>query len=210
MEEQQFFKNLLEKTREVFLTSKTYSLYGDRNWNFAVCETPIKKKTGVFFGLNWGGDDTNTQSEYPKISKERNWNFISHSRQYFRNFLHSEIEQLNYSNLCFFRSPKAYQIHKDDWELVIPLFKEYIDYINPPWSLLLGNIENLGNRYLTEKVTIKVWDKKHSRSAFGYTGCLFGIYPFAAVPHPQARISAETRQAIWNSVVKGNKNFKTN
>jgi len=56
MEERQFFGYLLDKTGKVFLQSKTYSLYGDKNWNFAVCETPIQKGTGVFFGLNWGGD----------------------------------------------------------------------------------------------------------------------------------------------------------
>jgi len=96
MDEKTFFKNLLEKTKEVFLTSQTYKEHGEKNWNYAVCDTPIQKNTGIFFGLNWGGSDINTQSVYPEFIEDRNWNFATHSMAYLREFLGKEIEQLNY------------------------------------------------------------------------------------------------------------------
>lgn len=148
MDERQFFDHMLDKTRQVFHRSKTYDNYGDKNWNFAICETPIQKNTGIFFGLNWGGKDIDTQSEYPVADKKRNWNFVSHSRRYFREYLKTEIEQLNYSNLCFFRSPKVQQIEDSDWDLAIPLFKDYVDYINPPWTLILGKPNQLWKDHL--------------------------------------------------------------
>ena len=201
--EEQFFYDLLAKTREVFHQSKTYKIHGDKNWNFAVCETPIQKGKGVFFGLNWGGDDVDVQTEYPKAEQERNWNFVSHSRRYFRDHLNTEIEVLNYSNLCFFRSPKAIKIHNDDWELAIHLFKEYVDYIEPPWTLFLGSPKYLEKNHVTEKNPIVVLNKKNNRNVNGYIGRLFGIYPFGSVPHPQAHISTEARHEIWQKVIDG-------
>ena len=87
MDDKQFFNYLLNKTRLVFHKSSTYKKYGDKNWNFAICETPIQKRTGIFFGLNWGGDNIDVQTIYPDLQKERNWNFVSHSRRYFRDYL---------------------------------------------------------------------------------------------------------------------------
>ena len=208
MKEREFFNHMLDKTQKVFYKSSTFVKYGDKNWNFAVCDTPIQKNTGVFFGLNWGGKDIDTQSKYPDANKARNWNFISHSRRYFREFLNAEIEQLNYSNLCFFRSPEAVIIEKDDWSLAIPLFKDYVDYINPPWTLMLGKPNHLWNDHLSNHNTIKIWDSKNNKNVHGYTGLLFGKYPFGAVPHPQANISTKVRKAIWQSVVKENNEFK--
>ena len=208
MDERQYFDYLLNKTRLVFHKSSTYKKYGEKNWNFAICETPIQKGKGIFFGLNWGGDDVDVQTEYPKEDKERNWNFVSHSRRYFREYLKTEIEELNYSNLCFFRSPTAYKIHNDDWALAIPLFHEYVDYIKPPWTLLLGSPDYLGHEYLKNKKTFTKWDSKNNIYVHGYIGTLFGKYPFGAVPHPQAHISTEARKAIWQCVVKDNDNFE--
>ena len=208
MDEKQFFNYLLNKTRLVFHKSSTYRKYGDKNWNFAICETPIQKSKGIFFGLNWGGDNIDVQTKYPDLQKERNWNFVSHSRRYFRDYLNTEIEQLNYSNLCFFRSLYAHQIEHDNWSLAIPLFQEYVDYIKPPWTLLLGNIEQLKQNHISNQKPITVWDSKNKLNVHGCTGILFGKYPFGAVPHPQAHISTEARHAVWQSVVKYNDNFK--
>jgi len=208
MDERTFFNYLLNKTQIAFFKSSTFKKYGDKNWNFAICETPIQKETGIFFGLNWGGENINPQSEYPVSDKKRNWNFVSHSRRYFREYFNLEIEQLNYSNLCFFRSPNAHQIEHDDWALAIPLFQQYVDYINPPWTLLLGSPDYLEHEHIQNKKTITEWDSRNHQNVHGYTGKLFGKYPFGAVPHPAARISTEARKTIWHQVVEVNNNFK--
>jgi len=208
MTEIEFFDHLLDKTQKVFFKSNTFKKHGDKNWNFAICDTPIKKKTGIFFGLNWGGNDIDAQSVYPLAEKDRNWNFFSHSRNYFLEFLNTDIEQLNYTNLRFFRSPKVKQIEPTDWDKAIPLFQEYVDYINPPWTLMLGKPNHLWNDHISNHNTIKKKDNKTNRNMYGYTGILFGKYPFGAVPHPQAKISTETRKEIWQSVIKDNAKYE--
>ncbi len=202
MNEIDFFNHMLERTKAAFLQSKTLEKYPNENWNYAICDTPIRKKTGIIFGLNWGGKDHNPQSKYPEAIKTRDWPFITHSEWYFKEFLHTTIDQLNYSNLCFFRSPSMNQIVKSDWDLAILLFKEYVEFIDPPWLLMLGKPVYLGNSYLTNKTTIKQTDINNRKNVYGYYGTLFNKYPIVSVPHPQARISTESRKDIWKQVIE--------
>jgi hypothetical protein len=203
MNEINFFNHLLDETKKVFLESETRKHNPNENWNYAICDTPIQKGKGLFFGLNWGGNDKNAQSAYPDAIKERDWNFINNSRSYFREFFKLEIENLNYSNLCFLRTPNAFKLHPSDWKLTIPLFQEYVEYINPPWTLMLGKPVPLWDHHLEPKSFFLVDDKKNNRKVYGYSGLLFGKYPFGAVPHPQARVSKEARMEIWKKVSKG-------
>jgi hypothetical protein len=201
MEEKEFFEQLLDKTQIAFFKSETFKKNGDKNWNYAICDTPIQEGKGIFFGLNWGGKDIDVQTAYPEADKKRNWNFISKSRPYFRDYIQAEIEGLNYSNLCFFRSPKFKDLHPSDWSLVIPLFQEYVDYINPPWALMLGKPSPLWANHLTNKIEYHVFDKKYKKKVYGYNAFIFQKYPFGAVPHPQARVSNEARKEIWEKVI---------
>lgn len=51
MTEEEFFHQLLSKTRDTFLKSKPYQKFQDKNWNSAICETPLQKNNELFFGL---------------------------------------------------------------------------------------------------------------------------------------------------------------
>ena len=199
-EEEIFFYDLLNKTEEKFKASATRKKYPNENWNFAICDTPIQKGKGLFFGLNWGGDDINQQTVYPPKEKDRNWKFITQSRPYFKNYFKERIENLNYSNLCFFRSPDIEHFESSDWGLAIPLFREYVNYIKPAWTLMLGKPNHLKTEIENFK-RHEVINKSNNRRVFGYTGKLFGKYPFGSVPHTESQISSEARHAIW-SIVK--------
>ncbi|RYC51858.1 hypothetical protein [Flagellimonas olearia] len=198
--EERFFHQLMGKTRALFLKSKTFEKHQDKNWNSAICETPIQISKGLFFGLNWGGNNIGQQTTYPEKHRKRDWQFISHSRKYFREYLNSEIEDLNYSNFCFFRTPKAHQLENTDWELAYPLFKEYVDFINPPWTLMLGKSNYALSQHISSKQEFSVWDDVNKKTVYGYTGILFSKYPLGAVPHPQARISSDARNEIWKTI----------
>lgn len=204
MDNEKFFYKLLEETKAVFERSPVYKFQKEhaKNWNYAVCETPIQQNKGLVFGLNWGGNDIGAQTKYPRFNKERNWNFMSSSAAYFRDYLNvNNIEEVNYSNLCFFRSPKIKDLKTEDWELSLPLFKKYVEFVNPTWTVLLGKkgISILNNRGLLSD--LKRVEKKGAKNrSFGYTGLLFGSYPFYCVPHPQARIESVVREAIWNDL----------
>lgn len=206
MEEIQFFNDLLRDTWQVFRESpiKQYQDREKKNWNYAICETPIQKGKGLIFGLNWGGEnDYPAQKNYPSINKgKRNWPFISTSRKYFKKHIGIEsINQINYSNLCFFRSPKIKYLKERDWELALPLFEKYVNYIKPTWTLMLGNtgINYLGN-HLTITDRIKVNGK--GRKVKGYKGVLFGKYKFKCVPHPNNYRfnSSEKIDELWAKV----------
>lgn len=202
--EEQFFYDLLEKTNKVFEHSATRKKHIDQNWNFAICETPIKKGEGLVFGLNWGGDNINQQTVYPPSRRKdgRKWKFVTHSRKYFKEYFQVEIEDLNYSNLCFFRSPNMDKFVYSDWELGIPLFKEYVDFVHPSWCLMLGDPSPLKGKYVEDFKKEEVLNEKGNRKVYGYTGLLFGEYPFGCVPHPGAHISSNSRNEIWEKVRK--------
>ena len=172
-------------------------------WNFGICETPIQKGKSVILGLNWGGDDYPPQKSYPILEKERDWSFIRSSMPYLTKYLGiNEIQEINYTNLCFFRSENISVLESKDWELSFPLLNTYVNYINPPWILLLGTtgfkiLKN--NQLITEDLRIEVQDK--NRKVLGFRGLLFSQYKFMCVPHSQAHLSNNARNKIWRKVI---------
>lgn len=207
MDDRQFFMDLLKETDKVFQMTpiKAYQDKHNKNWNYAICETPFHKGQGLIFGLNWGGDNHNPQSEYPKTDKEeRNWNFINNSRRYFDKYLHVQnIGNINYSNLCFFRSPEIKYLKWADWELSMSLFKKYVDRVKPAWTVLLGNT---GVPILTHfehlEVVSKIEVKGKKKRTYGYKGILFNEHPFYCVPHPQAKIATDVRNEVWDKLFR--------
>lgn len=207
MTEQDFFHQLLKETEKVFLTSPIYKYQKEhnKNWNFAVCDTPIKKGKGLVFGLNWGGDDKDAQTVYPPEKRERKWNFMGSSKKYFKSYLNIEaIDDINYSNLCFFRSSNLKPLVAADWKASLPLFQKYVAFIEPEWTVMLGNtgVKILqDNALLTDLVKVK-FERKRGLS-YGYKAKLFGKYPLYCVPHPQAQISSEVRKGLWEKMFEG-------
>jgi len=200
MNGEDFFYDLLKKTEVVFKQSATRKMYPEENWNFAICETPIQKGKGLFFGLNWGGDNIDQQSVYPPKHKDRNWKFVTQSRPFFKEYFDADIEDLNYSNLCFFRSPDMNSFEGSDWDLALPLFKEYVDFVEPSWSLMLGKPPSRLNNHIKGYERHVVINESNDRRVFGYTGKLFGAIPFGSVPHTESQISTEARHEIWSKV----------
>ncbi len=192
------FYDLLDKTATVFEDPSNGLRLEGKNWNYAICDTPIQKGAGVFFGINWGGNDINAQSTHPPKYKERDWSFINHCRTYIDWHFGEEIENLNYTNACFFRSPDVNSLPDNAIDLSRPLFEEYIRKITPPWILMIGKPHRLGDDWKQRK-RIEVFDETTNRRAFGYTGTLFG-YPFGSVPYYTQAMSNEVRNEIWTLV----------
>jgi hypothetical protein len=200
-EEEQFFSGLLDKTRMVYETSPVYKKHGaNKNWHYAICDTPIVKGKGVFFGLNWGGKDHKAQTVHPTEDYIRDWPLAKHANHYLDKHFDIGLSQLNYSNLCFFRTPTAKYLSYQDWQLSIPLFQEYVEYISPPWAIMLGSPEILSESQFTQRKRFEFKAANVKRRSFAYVGLLFGKYPFGAVPHSSARCSPETHSNLWSQM----------
>jgi hypothetical protein len=206
MDEKDFFYYLLKKTETAFLKSDIYNyqIKNNKNWNYAVCDTQIKKNKGIILGLNWGGDNKNPQSVYPQKNKKRNWRFFNNITSFFKSHLNiTSIEEINYYNLCFYRTPKIEYLKSSDWEQSISLTNEYIRYISPPWIVLLGKtgfskLKTL--KFISEIERFEIQDKKNR--VFGYKAKLHTKFDLYCVPHPQARVSKQARIKIWDSLFK--------
>ena len=198
---EEFFKELLTETEKQFLLSPIYQKYSGK-WSYSVCGTRIVRSKGIIFGINWGGsEDSKPQLTMP-TEKENilEYNFIRRSKTNLEKQWSLDFKQFNfnYSNLCFFRTPKQNYLTKGDYDLSLKLFKRYVDYIQPPWLLSIGvtNIDVLKEFSLISNL------KEHSgcQNKFkGYSGKLWDFNLFS-VPHPGAHIKSEVRQSIWEEV----------
>ena len=200
--EHQFFAELLSDTEKQFKQSPVYQkqLKQGKNWNYAVCATPIQRERGILFGINWGGDDNQPQIQIPSGEDIVDYTFVKQNRNNLEkvglNF--TEIN-FNYTNLCFFRTPKANLLMEDDFRLSLPLFERYVRYINPPWLLSIGekNIKIL-NRFKLLREIDPHYD--HHRKFKGHSALLWNWNVFSA-PHSQAKMTNKARQTIWDKLV---------
>lgn len=210
MKAEAFFNLLKDRTKEAFYSApiRLKQIDEGSEWNFSICETPIQIKKGIIAGLNWGvekGKKYTIQKEYPKIDKdERTWPFVSSTRKYFKEYLKiNSVNDINYTNICFFRSPDISYLTTKDWELAIPLFKAYVKHIKPPWILLIGNtgMDHMASDLEEVKqITIKGEKKR----IIGYKAILFGEYYLRCLPHPNSYrfYSSNDVNKIWKAVCR--------
>lgn len=198
-----FFAELLTDTERQFHKSPVYQkqLKLGKQWNYAVCATPIQIDKGVIFGINWGGaDNFSPQTDMPSGEGISDYHFIKQSRQFLEKHWGLDIAAINfnYANLCFFRTPKENILSADDYKFSLPLFEKYIRYINPPWLLSIGatNLKVLDNFGVLKNVQ-RHFDKQNKFK--GHSGQLWEWNIFS-VPHPSAHLTSESRQTIWETV----------
>lgn len=201
----EFFYHLLAETKGQFEKSQVFrkqTMLG-RKWNYSICATPIQKEKGVIFGINWGAPrEFEPQTAMPTGEKILPNRFLQQSKLLLENNLGLKIQSVNfnYTNLCFFRSPKADDLTRADFELSLPLFEKYIRFINPPWLLSIGgtNLKVL-NRFGALSNIRRHFDNQNKFK--GHSGKLWE-YDIFSVPHPSARLTKESRQTIWTSVTQ--------
>lgn len=200
-----FFAELLIDTDEQFRRSPVYrkQLQLGRQWNYAICATPISQGNGIIFGINWGGvDNYPPQTVIPTGEDIADYHFIRQSRQYLEKHWQLDISNINfnYTNLCFFRTPMERDLSGDDYKLSLPLFEKYVRYINPPWLLSIGgtNLKMLDGFGLLKNIQ-RHFDNENKFK--GHSAQLWD-YSIFSVPHPTARLTTDSRQTIWTKVTE--------
>jgi hypothetical protein len=201
MNKQDCFKSLLIETERAY----NQSSLKHKGWFYSICGTPIQPWRGIILGINWGSDRNyqhTPQSQMEFDQEIRKYKFIKASESFLREYLDVNIERLhfNYSNLCFFRTPREKDLKLGDYFLSIRLFKHYVACINPPWIFSFGitnfnRLKRIGEANEGEFKKLSAPNNKY----FGVSGKLWDI-PFFAVPHPNARIPKESRSMIWQKI----------
>ncbi len=202
-QEEQFFRRLLVDTERKFFESPVFIKQQQlsKRWNYSVCGTPIQKNKGILLGINWGADgDHEPQMEMPDGEDIPNYNFIQRSRPFLEKYLllNFYIINFNYTNLCFFRTPKESCLNSKDHENSLPLFKQFVEFVKPPWIFSLGNNNYnilLGLGQLTD--VMEYFDSEHKHK--GIMAKLWG-HNFYSVPHPNARVKKKSRNEIWEHI----------
>ena len=199
--DEQFFQNLIAKTEDAFSKSPIHLNNPDKKWFYSVCATPLNKGKGLILGINWGGSEGHVpQAGIPDGKGIETYGFFRLSAQKLKEYLELDINELNfnYTNLCFFRSPREKDLSFKDYENSWPLFEEYVNYIDPPWILSLS-VMNVDKLKLLGKIkNIKEYPDQNGKK-FGYKAQVLNR-KFYAVPHPNARLSNLSRDQIWSNL----------
>jgi len=207
-----FYKKLLAETEKRFQESpiQQYQLKNDYEWNYSICSTPIKKGLPVLFGINPGAKESKRyeiKMEMPITGDEINdYRFIKYVSPFLKEYTNLDLNDINFnfSNLCFFRSHSINNLVQADYEISIPLFKKYIEYIDAPYLLSIGN----KNINVLKKVSEKSPEivELGSQSIFessnkykAYSGSLWG-YNLFSVPHPNFHIPKKSRMELWKKI----------
>jgi hypothetical protein len=201
--EEQFLQRLLADTKEKFLESPVLGeqqLCG-RQWNYSACGTPIQVGKGILLGINWGvSGDHEPQTEMPDGKDIPTYNFIQRSRQFLEQHLHLDFDtkNFNYTNLCFFRTPREVFLRPKDYENSLPLFRKFVEFVKPEWIFSLSNNNTkILQQHGQLRFTIDYYDSESKHK--GVKANLWG-HPYFSVPHPNARVKAKSREEIWEQI----------
>lgn len=201
--EEQFLQDLLAYTEEMFLNSPVYATQKQSGcqWSYSVCNTPIQRGKGILLGINWGVSGYHVpQTKMPDGKEITTYNFIYRSREFLERYLLLDFDTLNfnYTNLCFFRTPKESSLHKKDYENSLALFRKFVEFVEPKWifSLSSNNNKILSQfGHLTDSTDFYDSDNKYK----GVKANLWG-HSYFSVPHPNARVKAKSRNEIWELI----------
>ncbi len=203
MTEELFFNKLQITTEKVFKESDVYSKNKHENWFYSICNGPIFREKPIVFGLNWGVSRSedykghSPQKTYPKDIDTNTWPFKNHVNHFLQKYFGHSFDEVNYSNLCFFRTPNIDYLSYKDWRDSIPLFREYVQYVNPPYLIMMGSPKYLNKLELKEIQEYGFLPEGKKRRAFTRIGVLFDKYKFGSVPHSAAYISQDTHDVLW-------------
>lgn len=193
----------MEGTGEVFERSpiKAQQENQGEKWNYAACFTTIQKGKGIMAGLNPKGNKK-TYPDYPMDAGKLNGSFAKQGFKFINKYLNIEtIGDLNYSNSCFFSSPYVADLTSKDWTLALPLFMQYVEYIDPPWIVLFGSTgrRKLKNRDYLSNI-LKETSELDENNAYAYHDLLNKKYHLFSFPHTQAKFSAEAKNELWEKM----------
>lgn len=207
------FDILLDKAKRLFEFSevKFRQIRDSSNWGISLCATPINPGKAVILGINWAGAASTeiarysfqrrfpTKEEFLTDYNGGGYPFIQKSKNLITEFLKIKTEdvEFNYTTVCLFRSSNISDLSIKEVRWCMPILKEFIELIDPPCILSLGNTNIV---FLEPDLRDLKKFTEPGSSHVGYSGLLWDR-PFYSVPHPNARkLTDEIRHKIWDAV----------
>ncbi len=202
MDEHALFDQLIQKTEIAFHQSDVF--IKNPNWSYSICGTPILKGVGLIVGLNWGGGGNGEifpSQTYPDGIDVKTYTFIKRLFPYLNKYLKvDDPKEINYSNLCFFRSPKVKDLSDKDWNLSKELFLDYLRYLDPPWIILATSGIECASRALDLSDVLHftagdiiIFNAYIAKCSVG--GRNVQLYSY---PHPNAKVPGWVRDQLWD------------
>jgi uracil-DNA glycosylase family 4 len=198
-----FLTELLRTTKECFEQSPIYKKQQNCScqWSYSACATPIQRKKVILIGINWGVSGNHSpQTQMPTGEDIKTYTFIQRSRKYLEQYFGLQFDppNFNYTNLCFFRTPRQKDLHRKDYEMSLPLFMEFVKYVEPNLILSLGNTNTQILECFKKLTNInKHYDSQ--RKHYGVKASL-DVFPYISVPHPNAHVLTQSREEIWQKI----------
>jgi hypothetical protein len=179
-----------------------------RAWFFDVCGLPLRPGKPLLMGLNWGVDSSAqhrpqlVEPDASSFATVSGWAFVARSERLLQRYFHP-VRELNYLNVCPFRTPDISYLTDRDWQISIDNFlMDAIDGIRPSRVLLLGasGVSRLARLGAVQTRVVAVDD--NGRAVNAHVGTISGRttkgIPFYALPHPNNKIGGAAREAIWS------------
>lgn len=172
-------------------------------WGYSICATPLEPGLPLILGINWGGKaDEPEQKEMPARQKFQqqiaggDYSFLRRSSALMAEYAGINVESghFNYSNLCFFRTPKIDLLTREDYRHSWPILKRLIERLAPPYIICLGTsaIDHLEESTRERRIP----HQQARRQYRAYAGTIIS-HPFYALPHPNARVPIGVREDLW-------------
>lgn len=205
---EELFARTLPKVAAAFRSSDVKRLQErlGQDWYYELCFLPLVPQQPLLLGLNPGRDPAGhtPQTQYPtdaRYAEVMNWRFVNRSLKWITRHLGS-VRDLNYFNVCPFRSQSLADLTDRDWRLGIEsFFLDVIDFVAPSKVAVLGTsgVHRLEAMNLTKSRDIGIVSKEGRRinARVGVVLGREGSYPFFAVPSPNNALSDADRDAIW-------------
>ncbi|MDZ4698264.1 MAG: hypothetical protein SH809_01050 [Rhodothermales bacterium] len=214
------FTRLLAEVDIAYNQSDVKQNHGGKNWHYSLSATPLKPECILLLGFNWGASKTDCHSPQPSMPvrpfmEMSNGDLGSFARirsmlpEYFSA---KELEDIGQSNFCFFRSSKEHEISERDLQLCIPPFMQLLEYTKP--RLIMCFSARLRD-FLLASTDTPISDRmeevssqspqRSTRSIRAIKGVLSIANrqtPIVFLPHPNARVSGESRKNAWRFALK--------
>lgn len=189
--------NKIEKEIKIAFNKSDIKILAEnenKKWYYSLCTSKPKMGQPLIIGVNWGaGKEDYLPQNIENLPSKTNWDemgSLTRIKSYIeKKFSHIiDVNEINQTNYCFFRSEKENQLTKKDIELCEPIFEKFVSMIKP--QIIFGFSSKL-RKYLFSNKKIYYINKKiipnDSRNIYIFKGFIkFGDWwtYINLLPHP--------------------------